>query len=432
MNRLSKVIINFMNILVCFAPIFVNLPTRLVLGEFGRSLHNLLFPFLLFFIIIKKQKGNNEEIKKNGIFLFLVVSFIFLSIWLYLLNGGKLVIYSENVVTKSIKMFFYLFTNIILFLYIIEYFENKYFKWLNTIIWGNLLLLIILILEILKPELINLINFGEGNRPGIRLLTAEPSWTTVLVSFYFIVGFLYNFYVKKSKFVEVFLYISLITQLVFTESKMSLIIFVFNILVSLLLRINSSIRKKIMKIVLYLLMSLIAFLLITPLVNKLILMILSDITNYTSISTRFYTIIIAIFTGIKYPFSAGGTYLYYFTMLLAKYKYLVESLNLSTREIEGLLRSNSAEGFTVKSGILSVLQFYGLIPFIIFIKIFFRDTLRKLKQVNVRIEIYMLFFINLVLLPMFDDVLMRPNFFFLMALIFIGAKKLKVGDEYKI
>ncbi|MBN1468363.1 MAG: hypothetical protein JW924_06530 [Fusobacteriaceae bacterium] len=432
MKTLRISTVSILNTIICLCPIFVNLPTRFILGEFGRSLHHLIFLIFLGILIYKKNKIERVELRKNALLLFISFFLMLTSLYFYFINGESLIIYSENVITKSIKMFFYLLSGVTLYLYVIEYFSKDILKWLNIILWGNLLLIFILLLEVLKPSSVDILNFGVGNRPGIRLLTAEPSWTTSIVIFYFIVGYLYNFYIKKSRVWDVILLAEIVLQLVFTSSKMSIIIWVLSLIVLFILRIRKILKNKYLKGLIYMTLPFIIFLSTFSLFGRLTELVMSDINNFTSISTRFYTIGITIYNGIRYPFSAGGANLYYFSKSLLEKAYILKAMNLNSKEIIGLVNGNTDSGLTVKSGILSVLQFYGLFTFIYFIKIYYFDKIIKLFILKLRKEYFYLFIINLVVLPLFDDILMRPYFFLTMGLLSILIKsRLLIEREKK-
>lgn len=302
------------------------------------------------------------------------INIVVLFIYVTILNQPT-VILEQNILLKSIKGILY-FLFICLYVMNVNTYINKIpkehiFKPFNI---ASILIFAILILEISFPGIFNQIfhNGQEYNR--IRLLTSESSFTAAMIFIYPIMSIYYYKYENISKNKSMCFIFMLIIFILTSGSKsilinipIALIILFLGVLIRKILY-KSERKINLVKTIGIIISIGISIVLFTPKIIELAGYLQRDLQEYTSIITRFYTILIGFIIMIKFPFGIGNAiYLKVFPEMLSKYLYMISGKGYNLMEINGFINSKSDDLLSVKSGIGQYSMYWGVIGTIIFI-----------------------------------------------------------------
>ena len=124
----------------------------------------------------------------------------------------------------------------------------------------------------------------------------------------------------------------------------------------------------------------------------------NDIQNYTSVSTRMYTIGIAIIMMIKYPFGTGNSlYLKMFPQELDLNLRFMQKTQFNLSEINSYIYATNDKNIGVKSGLLQWGMLWG-IPGFIFILIYLNNVRKCILNINNKYRNILIFiFINIII-----------------------------------
>lgn len=412
----------FWAILFVFSTFFTDLPLLNFFGEFGRSLVNLLFPmwFLITFLNIKK-----EPVSKFLLWCVVLISLagfqMFLGDLYYLIDTtGHPVIRGEHIIIKNFKMIMYLLSNIFFTSSIISLFSSKknLKKLLKVSFFAFLALPFITIIEFIDPFAFSYIHARELS--GIpRLFTAEPSWTNYLINSLFVASALYFVFNKRKSYIFYTIVLTQTFLLLTSNSKLFLFFGSINLLLIVMFQLSAKRLERL------LLLIVIFVFIIFFLIPKFFQKISVDVEKFTSFATRFGTNLAAFIYLLKYPIASGAVYLHYFPDCLEDIAPIIKKFNLNISEISSYIYSSEESAMTVKGSWGAFMIFYGIIPLILMLKLLFK-LLYNLKGTiqSYSYFIYSLFLLNLLVIPIFDGIITRPHFWYILALAYI-IKNLK-------
>lgn len=108
----------------------------------------------------------------------------------------------------------------------------------------------------------------------------------------------------------------------------------------------------------------------------------NDIENYTSVSTRLFTTIVAVFFGCAFPFGAGSAiYLKYYPEMMSSYApTFISTTGFKSNEIYGLLQSTSDQNISAKSGIGTLFIYFGIVGTLLIVFLLFKLLYKSNKE----------------------------------------------------
>jgi hypothetical protein len=300
-----------------------------------------------------------------------IISIISITIWVF--SGKPTVYYDEIIYLKSFKVIlqfisYLAYTNILL-KQLHNFSINEIFF---PIVSGLFILTLICIVELIQiPYAFEFLHFN-ANFPysKVRLLTMESSWTVLLICNYFSLSLFYSLTTKRNK-LSFYIIMCEMLLIISSGSKSLIIIVAFSILLYLGFTIKHLSIKGIVKVAVILVLGILFVFIEWPRLRE---MIIGDIENYTSITTRLYTIFIGFIIGVVYPFGIGtGLYLSIFPSYLAKYIHFFDYLpiKLNTTEIIRFINSNNDSGMSVKSDIFQYNMYWGILGTVLLLRLFF-------------------------------------------------------------
>lgn len=365
-------------------------------GEVFRTPIPLLVPIFLiveFIIIIKKRSIICTQIQKYFAVLVSWIILVSLVLVCYFYIIGMYNYLDENLFNKAFKGFTY-------FILILLYMRHLYFIFskLNNRFIGFSFILVITLLNIIliveyftMPNALLFLHSNPSEYNRIRLLTAESSWTGTIYVIYCSIS-LYLSKLSNKKFHSIYIILSFISFSLISESKGFLVVAIISIIPFFFKRMN-------VKHYLYIIVALIfvgtAWNLYFSEVFKVHFM--SDIQNYTSISTRMGLVFSAINIFFFHPFGVGtGAYIYYLANKIPDiFPWLDYVFNMlfswTPNKSELVSLSQETAGLSVKSGMFQWILIGG-----IFSIIFFWRLYRYFKEnINDFVLTYSLYFIAL-------------------------------------
>lgn len=396
-------------------PIFQNFFLAKIVGKLGESPIPIILIFSTLFIYI--YKINKKFYKENKVLIKLLiymicVNIVSLFIFIIILNGDSIIL-GENVLSKSIKGMMYFFL-ICIYIFNINTFiekltEKRIFK---PFILATNVLLIAHIFELIQPNLFNQLfhNGTEYNR--IRLFTTESSFTAIMIFIYPIISIYYYLFKEKAKYKGI-IYILIMIFFIANSGSKSIMI---NIPIAIVILYLSFFIKKILykerglnvvKVIVTVSIILIIIVLAMPKINQLISYLNTDINEYTSIITRYYTLLIAFIISVKFPFGIGNSlYLKVFPYYLEKYIYLIDSGRYNLSEIYSFINATHDTMVTAKSGISQYGMYWGIIGNIVFIIYLYRIYINIFKSdiagKTVLLSLYLIVIIGIINFVAFD------------------------------
>jgi hypothetical protein len=327
--------------ILIFLSVFQDLPLGNLIGLYGESICGLVAIVFLPFVFSLRYKS--QSLVRTWTFSFYIFCFLLVNLLFTIAYSGS-TIGGENVFIKSIKGLTYFFS---ISVYIFDVFIlgdslSKKHK-IKPFVFTFYFLLFVQIIELKSPELLYMFHCNPSyNR--IRLLTSESSQTSSIIMVFSLVTLYYYLKIKRSPFLFVFSLLVLLFFVICSSSKSLLIIIVLSCLLSFL-----GWRSRYKKIILLGMVTIMVF--IFPNLYKLLS---NDILNYTSFSTRLFTVMCSILIMFKYPLGTGTAA--YVPILQQTMKNMLPWFSstfsfLRLSEIESIALSTSDKNVTIKSGI---------------------------------------------------------------------------------
>ena len=400
--------------------IIQDLPLALTYGEYVRTPTGILS--ILVFVPILLRKGLKFKIKSTNekICLFVLTSYFLVNIIFLIGFGPSFSLGNESMFSKTIKGSLYIWSMVI-FYYDLYYLNRKLSKsqMLKPFVTMFFLLIIILVIEILNHHAFDALHCHTEYGKRIRLLCPEASNTALLILGSFIPT-VYYYYSKKRTLPLITSIILMIVQLYFTGSKSLMvcfgIIFIFTIL--FYKKMSGPIR------LLGIIACIVALCMITP---TLFGELNNDIENYTSVSTRLFTTLVAIIFSFIFPFGVGSAiYLKYYPEMMFNYApTFISMTGFNSAEIYGLINSTTDQAVGAKSGIGTLCLYFGIIGTLLIIYMLFKFIYKANKEKKI-ISFSLLVLILFGLLTFGID-----NNYMLIAILFISLAHLKnFGNTY--
>ena len=358
--------------------LFVDLPSEQLMGTIARC-PNLLFAPIIFLYIHSCTKQFVTVKLAKYVFNYAVISTItailMLCITVAFVTYGGWYVYTEFMPVKLVKAATYNFLNALTIynLYILVRFvsiENLY-----KILYGCTLFLTVygfveLIVPYPIPGIHGTLVYTDEKR--LQLTTAEPVTATIVYATYLSATLYLRIYLHKQNLVSAILGAVGMLLLLLIGSKGGVIFLVVAVLLA--------IRKKISVKVL-LLGTAATVPAIYLIVNNIVPMLLVDIEQFTSFSTRATTWVVAFEGLLYYPVGQGfGTYLVYFpSMMIPTCKWLSSLIGipLNTAEMDNYIHIGKYLG--AKSGIPNEVMFNGFTA-IVYIYLICKYQVKKFKQ----------------------------------------------------
>lgn len=359
--------------------IFQDLPLANYIGDYGRSISGIFAVIVLMVIAIKNKKIYiNKAIKTLVILLFFLFVFNCITLVWYVFTGNSVMVLGENILSKSIKVFMYYFSNVIYILSLYQIGRNlSEKKMMRPFYYIYICIFIISIVEYI--QLPSAFTFLHATRPReynrIRLLTNESSNSSTVILVFFTLALQYakKYKSKKTMFV---LILSLLFFIYTTTAKSLFLALIIGIV--LILMFSNKIKAK-YKILIIFLCSISVMFFSNRVLNYFELATNSSTTLYT----RGYAYIIALLISIKYPFGVSNTlYLSVFTNEMKDNLYLANKVinNFNSLELNSILSSGTDKNISAYSGILQYGIYWGLAGNIVFVLSIFKNIKSAIKE----------------------------------------------------
>lgn len=341
------------------------------IGLIGNSFIPIIVPIIIIYLLIRYRHlkiGKSCKILIKLMIYTIFINLIILFVYVVLLNGD-IILLGENALVKTTKGLMYLPVSILLIISI-ETITRKFTikKILKPFLGTFLFLFLSLLIELNNSQLFNNLFHNGQSYNRVRLYTHESSFTGPIIVVY---GFISLYYCMKYNKKIVPFIILMIGIFVINSGSRG---FIIMLLLSIAVLVVISEMKFKYKFIIILLGVLSSMLLLEPVIMSL----KNDIENYTSFSTRIYTIAISIVMIIKYPLGVGN-FIYlklYPQELLNNIKYMYKtSLNLT--EINSYIYATNDKNISAKSGLFNYSMLWG-IPSIVFMTKYFYFVKKKL------------------------------------------------------
>jgi len=374
----------------------------------------LLFIFL---IITQKRLFSNSIIKYYFVYATtgMVLAVFMLCYTLLFVTGGDVHVYDEIMPVKLLKAGFY---NITYFFAVYNLFVLARYLSLNTLLLLLQLLLWFLIVHGFLQLSIGLrlpfINFSqpEGNR--ISLTTSEPSNAAPMFLTLAAVVIALRVQLGKNRYGTIMLGVASFIILVLINSKGVLLL----VPVAILISIRKSLNLKVIGIALLFLIP-VTFVI----VYRVVPMLVKDIQDYNSFSTRITTFVAALKSLYKYPLGEGyGTFLvYYPPLLLPTNNQITNLLGIPLVSLELTDMVQSGRNLPAKSGVTNEIVYNGIfaIIFLVMVCRYYLSQVRLMPDKVVK-TIFSSMGILLLLIFSFNSVLETAYFYLL--LLVVGSK----------
>lgn len=366
--------------------IYQDSPFSLFLGAAGYALVMplTLIMFILIVVLNNFKVCKFEEINTFWMLMLWVVFSSVLGIVLWVVFGNPITVVNEFLPYKAFKTWVQLLTYP-MYIYIMLFCLNR----INDVqqIFAPLFVALIIMTVVCVFESFQLPNAFEsihfaGIFPyyRIRLLTMESSSTSIQIYIYG--GMLLYYSIAYERrfvfFVTAACCVYLIAE---TTSKALLIAVIIAVLAYFCIRIKKISLKILRRLLLVIALSVVIGYTMLP---KLIYLLQSDITYYTSVISRSFTSILGLGIGIVFPFGVGcGAYLGFFQKALKKFVPYIRRFRIPFNliELEGLANQNTDLALTVKSGLFQLNLYWGILGSVIFVRMIYR-VYKKLKREN--------------------------------------------------
>lgn len=361
-------------------------------GTIARSPYIFLSPLIFVFITLLSDKLYFFKTPRYYLiyYLYSVLITCVLIIYYSGFNDYRYV-FGESLVVKCIKNSMYNFIIIITlynFYFIFRYSSLNFLERVLKVL--VILQLAIGYIQMVLPGAFDFIKTPSYSyTERIALLNTEPSYTfpQLVLSLLSYCGIRY-YNNKRFRGIDYVVLLAGFILLMFVQSRGGIVVMLVCFVLILLFSKQSLTRR--------LLLLSVSTVFIVPIVYVIIYIILpqliTDLENFSSISTRSITIISSLKSLLVYPFGQGyGTYLITFPSLLNNTINSIVSVSpipLSTAELDWMLSTGRA--LTIKSGLLNEVLYtgWGIIIFYIF---FFGNAYGKLKLLRNRKTVHSLF-----------------------------------------
>lgn len=372
--------------LLVILPIYQDSPFSLILGAAGYS---VLMPMSLIGIVLCiliysriPYNPRTQELIRLGGWLF-IISYVAIVIWL--LSGHSIVITSELLPIKALKVCLQYFSYVAYVLLLIRYTRKVGTNCIGK--YSFVSLVVIAVIGIVEKTQIPYAFKGihyAGVFPywRIRLLTTEASWTAMMIYIYSAIAIFWCLFYKMKVRLVITLSCSAIL-LLNTSSKTLIMAIAITLLVYVCITIKRLSKKK---VIILLGCALGTVILAQWILPQLISSFDNDIKNYTSVATRAYTIAIGLLIGIVFPCGVGGAvyigvlqeYLQRFLFIFSKFP-----IKFNLTEINSIIHSSTDAAVTVKSGLIQYNTQWGILGTLYFIVNLSRN-LKSILNENIR------------------------------------------------
>lgn len=416
--------------ILVFSSIFQDFFLINYIGEFGRSITAIIvIPiFIIYTVILRRKIVVNKNLKLLIILTTYLglINIIYLSKYL-IIDVGNINILDENISVQTIKGFLYFF-NITIFMLLVYNLQRRITKKqiFKPFVFTFYFLFIILIIELFSmpnawPLLHNRFPYYR-----VRLTTSESSWTSSIIIIYFVMSYYYYKYIVQNKIMKKCC-ILIFTIFLLTSTSKGLMI---NLLLSMfiIIIIDGNLKMKITSTCLLC----IILPLIIPVIDE---SIMRDITNYTSIVTRLYSIFVGVIYTLLNPFGTGNAlYLLKYPKMLEKNIYIFNNIDFkfNLSEIYSFINSSTSQNISAKSAFIQYGLYWGIIGTAI-IGMFLIKIYKNLFKNNKQFIIIKFAYINIILLLIttisFDIKYELWIFFSIIIYLSENNLKLKINKE---
>ncbi|ELW9443382.1 hypothetical protein R0595_002469 [Pluralibacter gergoviae] len=359
-----------------------DLPIQYLLGTLAASPMWLLASFV--FLIAWISNGGVLYLDKysKSFLYFFIFSFtisLLQCIWFYTTSNTILNTFATSVIAKHIfasSYYFIYFIAIYSANYVLRFLNINYFT--NIIILVSVSLIVIFIVEYIAPGTFSFLHLSmEGYGVGMRqrLLSPEPSIAAFTFNSFILLAIAFC----RTKFsIIVFWFFLLIGNFMIGSKSALLLILVGAFLV---FYFNMNLKQKLKYLTALIpIVIVIYYFTITVVLPALI----SDIENFTSVSTRLITSLWAICSLLYFPFGEGyGTYTVYFTAPLDSAISVAQMLmpfKLNLSEINQMI--STGDYLSAKSGILFSIIQTGFLSIALFF-ILFKNAINDIHFCNI-------------------------------------------------
>lgn len=353
-----KILYTFLVIL----PIWEDSPFALLAGAYGYSLApaaGLLLGIPLYLVLRKKERSVFTKGWGLLSLYLLIVNSIVIIMWV--MSGHPDILRNENIVVKALKGYTFIFSAFCYLLALRQLTIGKSEAFVcKPFAIGFFILLAVSILELPQIPYAFRSLHASGAFPYYRprLLSMEASWTCMLVVIYAGVSLHYYSKVKKSNIGVGICLCGLAFLVITSRSKALLAISCMAAALFLVRLIRKDIR------VLLLVPAVMAILYVSGILTNLLEMISSDLSNYTSFSTRVYSNLVAAKYTLQFPFGTGNAiYIDLYSNMLMENLRIVELFPGGGNPAEILAYANDAVsdvGLSAKSGFFQYAMYWGI------------------------------------------------------------------------
>lgn len=348
--------------ILIFSSVFQDFFLINYIGEFGRSITAIIvIPIFIIYVVILRGKIYINKYLKLLIKLCIYLLFInVITLSLYMIfKSSDLMILDENIAIQTLKGYMYFF-NITIFMILIYNLQQKInnVQVFKPFVFTFIFLFIILIIELISmpnawPMLHNIFPYYR-----VRLTTAESSWTSSIIVIYFVMSYYYYKNIIPNKVMSSTSIFIFIVFLITSTSKglmMSLLLSMFIMII-----IDGNLKIKIISICL---VCMILPLIIPSIRDSVII----DLTEYTSIVTRVYSILIGIVYILLNPLGTGNAlYIAIYPKMLGEYIHIFDKINFNFNlsEIYSFINSNTSQNISAKSAFIQYGLYWGIVGMI--------------------------------------------------------------------
>ncbi len=378
-DNLGNSILFFLSVLPL---IFQDLPLASFFGSIAKCPNLFIAPLIFLYLVAKNKKVEFYEISKyyaTYSIATIITSIIMMIITVLFFTDGNLYVYTEYFPIKLVKAGFY---NFLYFLTVynlsilsrkvsLSFIQSTFqLFWLCLVLYGAA--------EIIHPNPIPFIHLTEFDEYQTRLIltSSEPSAAIMLFTIISIVVLALRFFRNSNKTLTFLIGILSLLILLGIGAKGG----VFFIAISLIWTLRKNISWKLF---------LFAILIFIPLVfyisQIIVPLLLSDIENFTSVSTRTTTFIAGFESLYKFPIGQGyGTYLVFFPkMLLPIHQQLSSFLHIPFLDDELVEMVSSGLNLGIKAGIPHEIMLNGFCAiyfYFVLFRYYFKNVKKILKQ----------------------------------------------------
>lgn len=421
-------------LLLVTLPIYRDSPLAIFFGAAGYSFLTVLSPFFfLLIVVIEQGKANFTKFEKKLLLLgaWIMMAGIVGTIQ-WLINGNAINTLGENLFVKDVKVFI-LFIAAPFYVYSIRccsrrLTDNQIFKPIELCFW--FLTVVCIIERQTIPYAFQELHFsGEIPYYRIRLLTTESSWTAPIIFVYFAISIFYS--LKNRHKIETALNsICILILCYFTTSK-TLLVFILLFFAIIIFFYWKRIDKRRMAVVLGVFA--IFLLILVYFLPRIIESVRGDIINFTSTSTRLYTMLIAFVICMGYPFGLGGAYIGFFAKSLQKHINIFDYLPIrfNTSEIEAIYSKKTDEGVVTSAGFMQQGMYWGILGGIIWMCLIFSE-LRAIKKSRIKNSIILYSAILSFFLMSFICVDYNFEFWMLISLCGVICQRESASEWYSV